>query len=118
MNKQLEVGDVLYYLPPFGSPSKIIISRVTATQAIGTRWSGDEVRFNRKPFGKTYEERGNSGKFWQLETPQIKEKHEFIEKSAQISFFFSCKFSDYKVTSAQLDRILEVINEIKTNGNS
>lgn len=117
MSKQLEVGDVLYYFPPFGSPSKIIISRVTATQAIGTMWSVDEVRFNRKPFCKTYEERGNSSKVWQLETPELKEKHERIEKSAQISFFFSRKFSDYKVTPAQLDRILEVINEIETNGN-
>lgn len=108
----LEVGDILYK-----NGAKYIISRVTTKQAIAE----NGAKFERQSLlSGNYREIGATNFMpAQLETPQLKSKHEYRERyfsalSDLQNLLGTSYISKSKLyTSDQLERIIQILNEPK-----
>jgi hypothetical protein len=101
--KILEVGDILYFSKHGSYSNRIVIERVTATQAIA-----GSIRLRRNSSGIYPKIGGGISTAWYvLETPAIKEKVRRNELKWAIS---SAKFDS--MSTEKLEAIYDIINTI------
>lgn len=110
MKTKLEVGDIVYAVNAWGNiVARFVIARTTKTQAIsedGYKFKIDIWRSGTISFiGKTY-----GSRTFLLATPELdaKYEHQFLQSEF-------ARIENYKLTTDQLKRILEIAKEGQGN---